>query len=214
MLVEDPEHYHASKEKYSAYMVYRGVKPSVYLTWEEARRQVSGIPGGLFEGFETITEACALFSQLALKGICRPLKCLPGAGLNVVELVDEGFNRGSLGEEDSGENSAYVSPILLEPTAIKEDKEEVADNKGAWDLDALSNNSMEEDGAEDGRYFVVVKGQEPGIYPTLGEALECLGCWREGEMHVSMFEHTANRIFVKNYMVLCSKLSRFKPLKR
>jgi ribonuclease HI len=48
------------KQKF--YVVWRGVKPGVYTTWDECKEQVLGFPGGRYKSFDTPAEAHAAFA--------------------------------------------------------------------------------------------------------------------------------------------------------
>jgi ribonuclease HI len=50
----------AKKPKF--YVVWKGVKPGVYTTWEETHRQVSGFPGAEYKSFGTLADANAAFA--------------------------------------------------------------------------------------------------------------------------------------------------------
>ncbi len=43
------------------YVVWRGRKPGVYSTWDEAKAQVEGFPGALYRKFKTLEDALAAF---------------------------------------------------------------------------------------------------------------------------------------------------------
>jgi ribonuclease HI len=43
------------------YVVWKGRKPGVYETWDEARAQVEGFPGALYRKFKTLEDALAAF---------------------------------------------------------------------------------------------------------------------------------------------------------
>jgi ribonuclease HI len=43
------------------YVVWKGRRPGVYETWDEARAQVEGFPGALYRKFKTLEDALAAF---------------------------------------------------------------------------------------------------------------------------------------------------------
>jgi ribonuclease HI len=43
------------------YVVWKGRKPGVYETWDEAKAQVEGFPGALYRKFKTLEDALAAF---------------------------------------------------------------------------------------------------------------------------------------------------------
>jgi ribonuclease HI len=43
------------------YVVWKGRKPGVYQTWDEAKAQVEGFPGALYRKFKTLEDALAAF---------------------------------------------------------------------------------------------------------------------------------------------------------
>ncbi|ULB34665.1 MULTISPECIES: viroplasmin family protein [Proteiniphilum] len=45
------------------YVVWQGVKPGIYSSWEECRAQVSGFEGALYKSFPTLEEAEKAFSE-------------------------------------------------------------------------------------------------------------------------------------------------------
>ena len=51
----------AKRQKY--YVVWRGVEPGIYLSWEECERQVKGFPNPKYKAFDTETEATAAFAD-------------------------------------------------------------------------------------------------------------------------------------------------------
>jgi ribonuclease HI len=51
-----------AKRKQKFYVVWRGVEPGVYLSWEECNRQVLGFPGGRYKSFDTQAEADEAFA--------------------------------------------------------------------------------------------------------------------------------------------------------
>ncbi len=51
----------AAKKKY--YVVWYGITPGIYNTWEEAKRQVSSYPGARYKGFESYFDACEAFKN-------------------------------------------------------------------------------------------------------------------------------------------------------
>lgn len=44
-----------AKQKY--YVVWQGVQPGIYTSWEECRKQIEGYPGARFKAFNTLEEA-------------------------------------------------------------------------------------------------------------------------------------------------------------
>ena len=50
-----------SGKKTKFYVVWKGVRPGVYATWEDASRQVQGFAGAIFKSFATRSEADAAF---------------------------------------------------------------------------------------------------------------------------------------------------------
>lgn len=50
-----------SSKKY--YVVWRGFKPGIYLTWEECKKQVAGFEGAQYKSFQSIEEARQAFDR-------------------------------------------------------------------------------------------------------------------------------------------------------
>ena len=51
----------AKRQKY--YVVWRGIQPGIYLTWEECEHQVKGFPNPKYKAFDTEPEAMAAFAD-------------------------------------------------------------------------------------------------------------------------------------------------------
>lgn len=50
-----------SKQKY--YVVFRGVRPGIYETWENCKEQVQGYPGAQYKSYATLMEAQEAYAQ-------------------------------------------------------------------------------------------------------------------------------------------------------
>ena len=46
------------KPKKVAYVVFRGIVPGIYESWDQAKPQVEGIQGAQFKGYYTYEDAC------------------------------------------------------------------------------------------------------------------------------------------------------------
>lgn len=55
-------------ENCKAYVVFRGIRPGVYQTWDSADAQVSGIRSPRYKGYDTLANARAAWDQAKLKG--------------------------------------------------------------------------------------------------------------------------------------------------
>lgn len=51
----------SKRQKY--YVVWRGVQPGIYLTWEECEHQVKGFPNPKYKAFDTEAEAMAAYAD-------------------------------------------------------------------------------------------------------------------------------------------------------
>ncbi len=51
----------AKKQKY--YVVWRGIKPGIYRTWDECKRQIEGFEGAQYKSFKTEEEAKHAYSK-------------------------------------------------------------------------------------------------------------------------------------------------------
>jgi viroplasmin and RNaseH domain-containing protein len=61
----------AKKTKKEAYVVFRGRKPGVYRTWLECEAQVNGFSNGKQRGFDTFTEASAVWEEWQRKSAAK-----------------------------------------------------------------------------------------------------------------------------------------------
>ena len=52
-----------SKKKPKFYVVWEGVKPGIYTTWEQCNAQVFGFAGAKFKSYESKAEAEAAYSE-------------------------------------------------------------------------------------------------------------------------------------------------------
>ena len=53
-----------AKSKY--YVVWEGLKPGIYDTWEKCKQQVEGVTNASYKSFDTIEEACEAYTQKAI----------------------------------------------------------------------------------------------------------------------------------------------------
>jgi ribonuclease HI len=51
----------AKKQKY--YVVWQGIKPGIYLTWDDCQKQIKNVPSAKFKAFDTMAEAEYAFSS-------------------------------------------------------------------------------------------------------------------------------------------------------
>lgn len=51
----------AKKQKY--YVVWQGIKPGIYLTWDDCQKQIKNVPSAKFKSFDTRAEAEFAFSS-------------------------------------------------------------------------------------------------------------------------------------------------------
>lgn len=54
----------SAKSKY--YVVWAGLKPGIYDTWEKCKQQVEGVPHASYKAFDTIEEACEAYTEKAI----------------------------------------------------------------------------------------------------------------------------------------------------
>jgi len=57
-----------SKSKTKYYVVWSGLKPGIYSSWEECKKQVVAVPGALYKSFETRSEAESAYKAGFQKG--------------------------------------------------------------------------------------------------------------------------------------------------
>ena len=63
------------KKKQKFYVVWKGRKPGVYLTWDECKKQTDGFSGAKHKSFETLEEAEKAFGESKkTKGMKKPEK--------------------------------------------------------------------------------------------------------------------------------------------
>ena len=74
----------SQKSKY--YVVWEGVKPGIYTTWDEAKAQVDGYPSPKYKSFTSIEEATFAFRKPATdslnKSTTKPQASAPKTGLH------------------------------------------------------------------------------------------------------------------------------------
>ena len=51
------------KEKNKYYVVWKGVRPGIYSSWEECQKQINGYPNAKYKGFKTYESALKAFSE-------------------------------------------------------------------------------------------------------------------------------------------------------
>lgn len=69
------------------YVVWKGIKPGIYTTWNDCRQQIEGFAGALYKAFPTIKEAEQAYKQNAWQYIGKkaaekkPAQTLPAAAV-------------------------------------------------------------------------------------------------------------------------------------
>ncbi|GHS93935.1 ribonuclease H [Bacteroidia bacterium] len=66
-----------SKKKY--YVVWKGLNPGVYDTWDESKKQIDGFEGALYKSFTTEEEAVEAFHSKPSKYFQTRKEALPGS---------------------------------------------------------------------------------------------------------------------------------------
>lgn len=74
-----------AKKKQKYYVVWQGIKPGIYTSWEECSKQINGFPGAKYKSFEVQSlaeEAYRLGPQIAESICTRPTKAKPIVGVD------------------------------------------------------------------------------------------------------------------------------------
>ena len=81
----------AKKQKY--YVVWKGIKPGIYETWEECQKQIKGIEGAQYKSFENKAQAQFAFKEKPEKHLyanakkSQTTKTNPSVGTPIMESI-------------------------------------------------------------------------------------------------------------------------------
>lgn len=130
----------SKRQKY--YVVWRGVEPGIYLTWEECKRQVKGFSAAKYKAFDTDAEAAAAYA-------------------------DPGYKLGKHDESDmSGHDTVTKKAARVEVMkAIREGREELVDKAVA---SGLLLNALAVDAACSGNPGMM---EYQGVYVATGQRI-------------------------------------------
>ncbi|KAF5176686.1 hypothetical protein FRX31_033727, partial [Thalictrum thalictroides] len=66
------------------YLVRKGVRPGIYLNWQDAKAQVEGFSGNDFQGCESIDQAQFLYAQYLSRNVVVPQQNIDSRGLPTI----------------------------------------------------------------------------------------------------------------------------------
>ncbi|KAJ7265600.1 hypothetical protein C8J57DRAFT_1470059 [Mycena rebaudengoi] len=96
-----------SRHAKGAYVVFHGRRPAVYLTWDEAKVSVNGIPNAIYRGYSTLQRAQAAYKY----------------------AEDRGWTRSSDSQSPASAISVLPTPVLASDTPNPLHGEDIVANK-------------------------------------------------------------------------------------
>ncbi|TFK59094.1 hypothetical protein BDN72DRAFT_906157 [Pluteus cervinus] len=169
------------------YAVFRGRKTGIFPSWEATQQQVNGFSGQSFQGFRTLEEAFEAWADRARRGEIIDSVSGQALGPDVPPLL---YNaEGLLCRSPGSPKNLIPPPTTRESCSPVPFAQSTALNE-VEDVTSTSNQV----------WWVVLKGNHPGVYLGKNEASRAMGTQIGCTMTAVGGEVEANRLFVRESM--------------